>query len=896
MPRGCGNIPLFMERTASLQVRRARVWFWVWLGLVSGQALLVLWLGTRDQLHRELEVQERLFAAAVGQLSSAAEAAASDLKAGAVEQLVASGPWRHDPLMGVMIRRREDGSLLCWPPTLAAMANKIEPLLPSGRGWALVEDGEWGTRGVVAVRVARAEVDGVMFVELPRLLLESLGPTLRVPLLVWVAAPEGDTRFFSCEPQGRAQRGWSCYPQRRAPFDGIGSLLGEGKVALAGGTSLGKRVRLAGQSVPVGVYVPNQSVGTLSPVWLFLVGFWAFLVGSAVLVWRHWSAVEAQNMASQTFLARQEAELSARIAEVQWHLLLEGVKEPLLFLRDDLVVRANQAAARLLGYEHRADLLGRRLEELLAPEERERVKKLLPATTLALGAFTTHFLGAKGRRRTVEVRPWSLDAGGESLVCLSLEDFTSRERLEKLLRAVASAVNVGVALLEPRGEVAWCNPALAEALGLSSEELQGKSLLAFVVPGSRREVRRAFVRAMRGESASAVASCRLKGGAISSLELVFRGFRVAGAMAGVVLVAQRLGLLPGQGPEPEIIAPLHELVAHYLHRIANVVQTPLARTPTGKGATTVLHQSFAQVAELVHHLALFLRLHSSGLVPADLEELVTSMEGELQSVLPPGVRLAVRRWGAPAPVRCDPEQLRLFVRSAVEASVECVRGGVGTVEVAVERLGSGSYRLAVSDTGEVLSPEEAPGMCPGRVRARAMAYCVARRHMGEWGFRERTGFGARVWVDLPPALPESESTEVSGPAQGKILLVDDEAAIREGLAELLRAEGYEVLEAANGREALALYDADPEGIALVVLDLVMPEMDGRQVYAELMRRQRPPVVLLSTGYDPRNDPSLASAKVLIKPFTVDAFLEAVRRVVLPGSQWPPREKDEGGAW
>lgn len=853
---------------------------------MSAQVLLVLWLGSEHQLSREVELKEQLFSAALGQLVRVVDAVEGSIREEEMEHL--GSFLREDPLLGVVIHTNAASGLRCWPSGLKAIADQIGVLVPDDRGWAFVGEGAWAERGVLALPVAGGGERGVMLLELPKLLVSSLEPSASgEPFIVWVAVAGEGPRFFSCEPHLDAPGGWYCSLYRQARWSQRGASFEVGRVRLPEGTSLGRRVRLAGHSLTLGVFVPSQNVTRFSPAWLLLVGLWAFLVGTAVLVWRQWANLEAQTLASQALLARQEAETSARIAEASWRLLLDGVKEPLLFLRDHLVVRANQAASRLLGYEQRADLIGRKLEELVAPEDWERVKKLLPATSLSLGAFTAHFLGPRGRRRTVEVHPWVMESGEESLTCLSLEDFTAREQLEKLLRAVLSSVNVGVAFLEPQGLVAWCNPAFGAAIGVKPEELQGASLVPFIVPTSRHEVKRAFVRALRGESPNVIASCRCKGDVIASVELAFRSIRVAGGLAGVVVVAQRTGLVTDQPLLEEVLTPMHELVAHSLHRIANVVQASLASAASGKGSAPALRDGMAQVAQLVHRLGVFFRLNGAGLVAFDLNQLVLGLEDKMRSLLPTGVRLVTRPWPSPAVVRGDAEQLTLLVEGLVEASVDCLRGGVGTVEVAVEQLAGGVCRLAVADTGEVFSVQGEPrSVLPARLRARALAYCVARRHLGEAGFRERPGYGARVWVDLPPAPLAMEPGEPEAPRPGKVLIVDDEAAIREGLACLLRSEGYEVLEAANGKQALALYDADPQGIALVVLDLVMPEMDGREVYAELMRRENPPRVLLATGYHPGNDPSLAQAQVLIKPFSADSFLEVVKRLVSPASREP----------
>ncbi len=95
------------------------------------------------------------------------------------------------------------------------------------------------------------------------------------------------------------------------------------------------------------------------------------------------------------------------------------------------------------------------------------------------------------------------------------------------------------------------------------------------------------------------------------------------------------------------------------------------------------------------------------------------------------------------------------------------------------------------------------------------------------------------------------------------------------LAAALRSAGYEVAEACNGAEAVEKVVAAPEGFVLVVLDLVMPVMDGREALRRL-RAQAPAVpVVICTGYDPSGDDVLEAADLLIKPFSIEEFLTKV---------------------
>jgi CheY-like chemotaxis protein len=117
----------------------------------------------------------------------------------------------------------------------------------------------------------------------------------------------------------------------------------------------------------------------------------------------------------------------------------------------------------------------------------------------------------------------------------------------------------------------------------------------------------------------------------------------------------------------------------------------------------------------------------------------------------------------------------------------------------------------------------------------------------------------------------------------RVLVVDDEAALREAVAVLLRDEGYAVLTATDGRAALSVLAT--EAPDLVLMDVMMPGMDGREAY--LAMRAHPngraiPIVLSSAAADPAGlDPSISG--FLPKPFDIDELLQLVARLLADGS-------------
>ena len=110
-----------------------------------------------------------------------------------------------------------------------------------------------------------------------------------------------------------------------------------------------------------------------------------------------------------------------------------------------------------------------------------------------------------------------------------------------------------------------------------------------------------------------------------------------------------------------------------------------------------------------------------------------------------------------------------------------------------------------------------------------------------------------------------------------ILLVEDEAGVREIAHLALQREGYRIMEAADAESALAIAASSPLDIDLLLSDIVMPGESGRQLADKLKSRVKGGRVLLMTGYT--EDPSASAYPVIRKPFTPRALVEKVREIL-----------------
>lgn len=175
--------------------------------------------------------------------------------------------------------------------------------------------------------------------------------------------------------------------------------------------------------------------------------------------------------------------------------------------------------------------------------------------------------------------------------------------------------------------------------------------------------------------------------------------------------------------------------------------------------------------------------------------------------------------------------------------------------------------------------------------ASALLFClgVAQKHGGELlAARGTSGLQSLVWLipreeGADAAYRGADSPEENLMGKGTILLVDDEDIIWDVVIDMLQELGYTVILAANGRECVEIYRDNPGQIDLVLLDMVMPEMNGRQAYFALKELDPKVKVLLQSGYvaeeDAREVLDAGARGFLRKPYRMTELARRIRDIL-----------------
>lgn len=374
-----------------------------------------------------------------------------------------------------------------------------------------------------------------------------------------------------------------------------------------------------------------------------------------------------------------------------------------------------------------------------------------------------------------------------------------------------------------------------------------------------------------------------------------------------------------QAQKMESIGQLAGGVAHDFNNLLTVIQGYAELMQVRLEADDPLRWSIEQIqraansaAALTRQLLAFSRKQMLAPTSLDLNELVLNLHKMLKRLIGEDILLETHLAPRLNRVLADPGQLeQVLLNLTVNARDAMPTGGSLIIETANVELNEvylsthleaplgPAVMLAITDTGHGMDKETqahifepfftTKAVGQGTGLGLATVYGIIKQSGGDIHVYSEPGQGATFKIYLPAVEITSGSLSL-GQLQPEmprgsetILLVEDEDMIRNLILAILEKEGYTLLQASRGKEALALVQADPNPIDLLITDVVMPEMSGR-ILAEQLATLRPGLrVLYISGYTDdavvRHGLLAAEVDFLSKPFSPIALITKVRHIL-----------------
>ncbi|HLA13368.1 MAG TPA: PAS domain S-box protein [Pyrinomonadaceae bacterium] len=605
---------------------------------------------------------------------------------------------------------------------------------------------------------------------------------------------------------------------------------------------------------------------------------------------RRWTEDEValvEAVAERLVIGIAQAELFEMVArgKTEWETTFDAMSDGIfIFDRAGLLKRVNRAGAAMEDVAPHM-LLGRKCCDILRASEEEQ--RCVVEGALESGSSITIEITPQRLNRPllVTIEP-VIDNGKVTDVVCTARDLSELRKVEavarehqSLLTNILESARESIYAVDSEGRFKWCNSATLRGLGYKREHFIGLHLLEMVYEGDCELVAQKLQLALEGQPQTYEMRYfsydgRLRYARVDNSPLV-----IDGHPTGVLGIARDI---TEQKEERERAARADKLralgqlasgVAHdFNNSLAAILgRAQLLRRQTNDAALVrnldIIQTAAEDAAATVRRIQTFARKS-----PAREFEMLN-----IRSLLNDAIEITRTRWENEARLRGLDYEVRLeaehgwytygsaselrevFVNLIVNAVDAMPKGG--KLSIICEKEG-GKLLLRFADNGtgmpedvrqKVFDPFFTTKGAQGTGLGLSVSYSIIERHEGSISVASEPGGGTTFTIEIPATEAQEPTQQVSAPAKSaaclSVLVIDDEAAVRETLADMLTALGHQVALAASGQEALSQL-AISSGFDVVFTDLAMPEMDGWETAREIRKHWPEISIVLVTGYGP----------------------------------------------
>ncbi len=610
----------------------------------------------------------------------------------------------------------------------------------------------------------------------------------------------------------------------------------------------------------------------------------------------------------QDLLEKRTREL--RASEERYRSLVEESPDIIGIFHEERLVFINSTGARQLGAKTKGELLGRKTEDLFHPDDLPaalaRIQRRLAGET-GMYPAEVRYMRLDGTTLPVEVIATPIIFHEKTAVQFIARDITERKRAEEALRAkdrlvedIIASAQEGVIVYDRNLRYQVWNPFMEGITGVSASKVIGRLPLE-VFPFLRETgIMERLERALAGETHGAIdfpysmlETGRSGWASDASSPLRNAAGEIIGVVGTVRDIAERKraeaekAKLEAQFQQAQKMESVGRLAGGVAHDFNNMLQAILGNVdlaleviPPGSPVRESLEeiQSAAlRSADLIRQLLAFARQQTIAPKLLNFNEAVEGLLKMLKRLIGEDIHLTWLPAAGLGPVKLDPTQIDQILANLCINARDAI-GGVGKITLetgnavfdeayCADHLGfvPGEYvRLAVSDDGcgmdkETLAHLFEPffttkGVGQGTGLGLATVYGIVKQNHGFIHVYSEPGQGTTFKIHLPQHASQAAATrtETAGEllkSRGEtVLLVEDEPAILALARRILKRLGYTVLNASTPSEAIRLAGAHAGEIHLLITDVVMPEMNGRDLARRLLSHHPKLKCLFMSGY------------------------------------------------
>lgn len=504
------------------------------------------------------------------------------------------------------------------------------------------------------------------------------------------------------------------------------------------------------------------------------------------------------------------------------------------------------------------------------------------------------YLWVQGRGKVV-----ALDDKGKPLrMAGMITDITNRKQFEAELRKLTAAVEqspAAIVITNLEGNIEYVNPAFCRHTGYTFEEAFGKNPRILKSGEQPPEVYKELWETIsqggtwRGEFHNKKKNGELFWEMVVIGPILNNEGRVTNYLAVKEDITERKWSEEAlrRAQKLESLGVMAGGIAHDFNNLftavlgnVDIAELSLPQEAAVRAQLQVIRSAISRATNLSKQMLAFSGMGRFIPDQLDLNLVLAEVKTTLRSTLPDKIGLTVESTPELPIVEGDERQIQQLIECLITNAAEAMdeKGGEIRIITRHEELQSlpvgaqfpglpfvsGQYSvIEVRDTGCGIAPDVMSKIFDpffstkfaGRGLSLAASLGILRSHNAGIRVESRVGAGSIFTIYFPgvsvtslhtPQVLPPEPDHASKPK--RILVVDDEEVLRESTAELLRTLGYEVIEAENGADALAQFKANPGEIGLVIMDLTMPRMDGKEAFLAMKHVKPDANIVLSSGY------------------------------------------------